>query len=172
MTYVSSHGSATALEAFNSGNFAPVVDLMRDAVSANESRQAAGIAATLAALMRLAQVVEVARGSGYRFNPEPPTANDLMYRASIGGERFFEGARLVIAAAIELRRVAPALRLADAEPAAIQAESVDTPVATPSAPPQPIEVRVVSMPARQTASQIERDGEGNIVRTTMIESDF
>jgi hypothetical protein len=46
-----------------------------------------------------------------------------------------------------------------------------TPPAAPAKPPQPIEVVVVSMPARKTTTGVDRNMAGEITGAVQIESD-
>lgn len=162
MNAIVQHGQAIAFAAFNTGNFQPLAAIVKDAVSEEANRREAGKQALASAVVQLARFLEAVRAKGFRFSPNPPAEPALIYRASISESNFWNDALLIMSVTQELLLVSPGIRVREGSPAA----------PSPTAPAQPIEVRVVSMPTRKTVSEIDYNLAGDIVSAMQIESDF
>lgn len=166
MEFSISHGRSVAFAAFNSGNFAPVADLMKDAGTGNSRQRTEGLKAFLGAVHCLAQCVEGARAKGFGMTPVPPTADALLYTLVRSEADFFKDAARILVVAKKLKVIAPGIH------AAVKEKEPGTPEKEP-VPPSPMEVRVVSMPASRTVQVIERDEETlEVISTTSVTSDL
>jgi hypothetical protein len=93
-----------------------------------------------------ARFIEDARAAGVRFNPEPATVNALAYLAATSRVDYLNAAAHILYATKALVRVVPEIKVMQA--AAVKPE-----------PREPIEVRIVSMPSRESKTFVERDPE-------------
>lgn len=185
MDAIVQHGQAIALAAFNSGNFLPLAAIAKDAIADDANRRMVGLQAFCAAIVQFSRFIDGARAAGFRFTPEPPTADVLAYRAAISDADFWRDAALILDATKELVRAAPGIHAAQPLPP-IKATEIERDEYHEAvriveryeggkravASSEPIAVRVVAMPSRKTQTAVDRDESGAIVSAMQVESDF
>ena len=171
MDAIVQHGQAIAFAAFNTRNFQPLAAIVKDAVSEDVNRREAGRQAYTSAIIQLARFLEAARTKGFRFSPEPPVVTTLVYRAAVSESHFWNDSLLILSTTLELLRVSPGILASEGSTAAPVA-AIKPEAPSPTAPAQPIEVRVVSMVTRKTVTEIDHNLAGDIVSAMQIESDF
>ena len=153
------HGIAAAKAFFNQRNYQPLRQIIRDASATDKSRSAVGMQAFMAAIGTFAAIIDGSRAAGYRFTPDPPSGNKLAYRTAISQENLGKDSGVILSAIFSLMSVAPGLRTLEDGPAPATQTS------------QPIEVRVVAMPARKRVSDVSHNMAGEITGAMQIESD-
>lgn len=167
------HGNETAISAFNSADFSKISRLIKDAKSHDDGRRAHGKLAFRGCIMQLSKIIQCSTAAGHRFTPAIPTAAEIAYHAATDTDEFWKQSALVLAAAGKLRVYLPSMRVKEKTPnvPAKRTDPAPTPPAAPAKPPQPIEVVVVSMPARKTTTGVDRNMAGEITGAVQIESD-
>lgn len=156
-------GTRLANEVFNSGRWERMRPYYSDANSKDEPIRRNGMAVLLGFGMRAAQVIHVLvenrtiRNAG---TGGPLTADDLLYSFRTSQNRFLVQLNATTSALAQCIVAVPGMEVVE------RAGGAD------KAPPAPIPVQVMGMPARVTETEIERNGAGDIQRTTQIEVDF
>jgi hypothetical protein len=159
MDAIAQYGKDIAAIAFNSRNFSGIATLWNNATVGDAGRREANGQLFAAVVVWFARFIEGARAAGVRFNPEPATVNELAYLAATTRVDYLNAAARILYATKELVRVVPEIKVMQA--AAVKPE-----------PREPIEVRIVSMPSRESKTFVERDPESlEILGTTHIEAD-
>lgn len=156
---IDAHGVAAAKAFVNQRNIRPLRRIIQDASATDKIRSEVGMQAFAAAIGTFAAIIDATRANGLRFTPDPPTVAKLAYRAAISQENFGKDAGVIISAIFSLMSVAPGLRTLEDGPAPTTQTS------------QPIEVRVVAMPARKRVSDVSHNMAGEITGAMQIESD-
>jgi hypothetical protein len=163
MDMINRRGASIAVDLFNTGNFDQLKRVISDCNSTDPKRKSVGRIAFGAALVSLAQILSQSRRCGIAFTGvQPPSVDEVMYAHEVGGKDLNHVAQLLVNATYGVRRGKPGLK------ATMPAE--DEP--TKPAPPAPMPVEVVSMPARKTVTDVARNSAGEITSAMQIESDF
>lgn len=149
MDAIAKYGKDIAATAFNSRDFSPISALWKDATAEDAGRREVGALAFGAVVAWFARFIEDARTAGVRFNPEPATVNALAYLAATSQVDYLNAATRILYATKALVRAVPEIKV-------MQAAAVK---------PEPIAVRIVSMPPRKTQTIIDRDEETMEVRS-------
>ncbi len=155
-------GTRLANEVFNSGRWERMRPYYSDANSKDEPIRRNGMAVLLGFGMRAAQVINVLVNNRTIRNAgtgDPLSADDLLYSFRTSQNRFLAQLNATTSALAQCIVAVPGMQ-------------VTVRAGADEAPPAPIPVQVVSLPARVTETEIERDGAGDIKRTSQIEVDF
>lgn len=165
MDEVIKYGQAVALAAFNSRDFSSINNLIKDATTGSVNQRVVGYRAAFGAITNLAAIIDAVRQTqNVTITPALPSFGDLGYSAQRSQADFMNKAAQILATAKRLTVVMPGLRAT--QPTANESVAPPPTVKEPVSP-SPMEVRVVSMPARLTVQEIERDEETlEIVRST------
>lgn len=160
MNPIHRRGFAVAAEYFNTADFKTIASLIADSNSKDTQRRSAGLSALGAALVMLAQILENTRRHGVTFTgAKLPSPDDVQYALAAGIHELNRAGQLVVNAVEGLRRAKPGFKATLTED---------------DAPKQavPMPVQVISMPARKTVTDVERNLAGEITTAMQIESDF
>jgi hypothetical protein len=158
MDAIVQYGKDIAATTFNSRDFSGIANLWNDATAEDAGRRKAGALVFGAVVVWFARFIEDARAAGVRFNPEPATVNALAYLAATSRVDYLNAATHILYATKALVRAVPEIKVMQAS--AVKPE-----------PREPIEVRIVSMPSRESKTFIDRDEDLEIRSTTHIEAD-
>ena len=156
-------GVKAAMHAFNTRNWEQIRVFVADAASSDELKRRAGYSALYGAGLSLAGLLESANASGkVKLTGSVPARCDVDYavRSDIG--RFNGLLKSLIETAMQVKNAVPDMTAA--MPTAKQKGDAATAA-------EPIAVRVVSLPARETAVRVRRDEAGDITGSFALEQD-
>lgn len=155
-------GIDAATRAFNEGAWRHLDIYGADSASADPLKRRAGLSALYGAALFFGGFLKSARDSGsVRITGTIPVNSEIMYLFATDLPLFFGQLKSLLAAAQQVKNAVPKMTVS--LPKAPQREA--------TAAAEPLEVRVVSMPARSSATKIRRDQNGEIVSTTQFEQD-
>jgi hypothetical protein len=155
-------GFQMADRVFESGDWQRLRCVYADTKSQDEGARRNGLSVLFGLAVRGATIMEAVGREGHvRFvGGSPPSAQDVMYAWKTSLNRFILTLNSLSDVMARTTAAAPGLRVGSDKPAPKEE------------PPAPVPVSVVSLPARVASTEIERDGAGDIKRSTMIEVDF
>ena len=165
------YGRKVGITAITTGDFKPLEGLITDAIDGDDRQQEAARPALYAAIHVLAQTLEAAKVAGLRFAVEPIDCHQLAYAETSGGGKYANAVNRIINDVVALRRDVPSMSVE--WPSEVPA-ALPEPAVTPPPEPartEPLEVRIVAMPARKTTAIVERDQNENIISTLHVETD-
>lgn len=174
-------GTKLADESFNANGLSRLRPFLHDMGDcANPRKVEAAALVLMSAALRLAELLEATQRAGVEISPRPPTRSELEYLAASGDTvGFFGKTRVVFDTSERLWSACPGIAIA-----APATRSAEAPVELPAEPvpteinlivrvqmPDAMRTEIIGMPARETVSSVERDLDGNIVRTAQVERD-
>jgi len=151
-------GMDLALEVINRRDWRPLDQAVADANSSDPNRRRSGLSALYGAAIILAGTLRRVADHGYAtITGCIPVRGELEYAFASDPRRFDALLQVMVEAVNELMDKLPGLRASLPERRAETAE--------------PQSVRVVSMPARETATKVRRDAAGDITGSLALEQD-
>ncbi len=158
------YGVQQALAWLQTGQPGELNKIFEDARSTERARRSAGDIAMFGALQAIRKALHAAHSKGVRFSAALPTGEQLSYLQARGGDEYAQHAQLLLHTAANLRKAYPK--------ATFSLSSDDSAKNEQPAKSEPLEVRIVEMPTRETESNIERNtATGEIVRATQTSRD-
>ena len=156
-------GVKAAMHAFNTRNWEQIRVFVADAASSDELKRRAGYSALYGAGLSLAGLLESANASGaVKLVGSMPARCDVDYAVRSDTGRFNALVKSLIETAKRVKDAVPDMTAA--MPTAKQKGDAATAA-------EPIAVRVVSLPARETAVRVRRDEAGDITGSFALEQD-
>ena len=155
-------GFHLGVKACNAPDLRSINGLVADANSADELVRLNGFSALFGAATAISTVLTGLQRSGrIKVNGHIPNLEEIEYALKTDTRRFNELLQILATAMNAVRDVVPDLSIPI--PSRQQREETK--------PAGPLEVKVVSMPARESATRVKRDERGDIVSTTHFEQD-
>lgn len=137
--------------------------IAEDARATDRTRRDAGDVALVAALVTISAALAAAQKAGVRFSAALPSADRLIYARSRSSEEYSRLGQTLIDTAANLRKTQPGLTFSWTQPG--------EQVRNEQAKSDPLEVRIVGMPPRETTTAVVRDNRDNLLSTTQVERD-
>lgn len=160
------YGAETARALLQSGQVEELNAVLTDARSKDRHRRDTGSVALAGALVTIADALKEVEKTGIRFSVAIPSVDAVLYARSIGGKMHDQVVGTLINAVTSLRKQYPGITFSYPRPAAAAPSKAIAP-----AKPEPLEVKIIGLPERQTTTSVERDSRGNIVKSTQSERD-
>lgn len=173
-----------AAYAYFNGNSGALESIIADARSSSEKTATFGLVASLSGIKTLADLLGTVQANGLaKIAPAPPTGSLICYQAALSADVFWAGANTVLQSTDKLRQAMPGIKVSIGQS---KAQGEDKPAGDKKTqentspqkveivgmpPQQPIEVRLVSMPGRESIVTVERDDLNEIARTIHTERD-
>lgn len=160
--FLETYGQQLARQALNSRRFAPLMDVMLERNSPDPQRSGPAAIVWRMALIEIAGALNAIQEKKLAtFSPVPPTREAILYASITDPEKYQALSEQTLVAFKALN--ASALRgLTFGDASARQTEEKK----------EPLEIKIVGMPPRETASVIARDERGEMSGSTQVERDL
>lgn len=160
------HGMKIAMRWLQTGWPNDLNAIIADARAEDPARRNAGDLAFLGALITIAAALHQAQETGVKFVGNLPTVDGVVYARARGADDYSTLANTLLNTAAALRKAHPGLQFSFGQ---CQPGPMDNKPAPAKA--EPLEVKIVGMPERQTTTTVTRDQEGSITSTIQVETD-
>lgn len=164
MNVISQYVAESIAKACQGGRFLESMTLFARRVDSHPQ----SVELSASTMVVLSQIIDSAKAAGFRITGDA-RLNDSHAARIVRISGADDGA---FVAELELLLMAVGGLVRAGGVVSLNSARVEKEVAPAPAPSEPLEVRVVALPARKSVATVARDADGNITETTRVEADY